>query len=496
MKRLVPVLAAACAAAICGAAEVIPQPKKMTFGEGAFVVGKGGVSEKTVTSFVRDAKLPKEGYRLEVTPHGVAVASSDAAGAFYAVETLKQLATSGDAGATVPCVVVEDAPAYPWRGLFLDESRHFFGKETVKAMIALAAEYKFNVFHWHLTDDQGWRLDIPAFPRLKAVGSVRSCSPARGNRFVANSVPYGPYCYVAEDVREILAWAKRHHVTVMPEVELPGHATAALAAYPEYCCAGRAGAPREPMCAWGVSKEVLCAGNDGAIRFYEKILDAVCELFPDSPVIHFGGDECPKDRWKTCPKCQARMKALGLKDEEALQGWVTRHFTEYLEKKGRRAIGWDEVLDHPGVSKGTMGTCWRGPEKGQAAAMAGHDVVMTPLQSCYFIFDQHLVDDPYEYAMWSGMGLPLRKVYDYDPVGGVDAAARAHVLGAEGCCWTEYIHDATALEHALLPRALALSEVLWTAPAQPRDAAWEDFRRRLAVHRARLVARHVNCARY
>lgn len=495
MKRFV-LIAVCLASAVLEAADVIPLPKEMKFAEDVCFAGKSEVGEGTVSKFVTDATIPKEGYRLEVTPKGVTVASSDADGAFYAIQTLKQLAIRTDAGAVIPCGTVNDAPAYPWRGLFLDECRHFFGKETVKKLIELASEYKLNIFHWHLTEDQGWRLDVPEFPRLREVGSVRPGSPARGNRFVTNSVPYGPFFYTAADVKEVLVWAKKHHVTVMPEIELPGHATAAMAAYPELCCRGKEKGPKTPRPDWCISKEVMCAGNDDAIRFYEKVFDYVCELFPDSPVIHFGGDECPKDCWKVCPKCQARIRALGLKDEDALQGWVTRHFTEYLEKKGRRAIGWDEVLDYPGVSRKTMGTCWRGPEKGQVAALAGHDVVMTPLQSCYFIFDQLLPDDPHEYAMWGGMGLPLRKVYDYDPVEGVAEAARKHVLGAEGCCWTEYIHDTSELEHAMFPRALALSEVLWSAPQSPRNVVWEDFLRRLAAHRRSLIKRHIHCAGY
>ena len=488
---------------------LVPAPRELAWREGTCAYVEADVRD------VRDAALPPEGYRLEVTPGGVTVASADDAGAFYARKTLKQLAAGdgGRAGArpsrgasgtprpTIPCCVIKDAPAFRWRGFMLDEGRHFFGKETVKGLLDQMADHKLNVFHWHLTEDQGWRIDVPRFPELVKYGSVRPESPMHGCRgtkgdFRGNGQPYGPYFYTPDDIREILAYAKERFIMVVPEIEVPGHIRALLAAHPEFAC--KEGLPRVPCMFNGVQDEVLCAGNDDAIRFMEQVYDEVCALFPGA-YIHIGGDECPKKRWKECPKCQARIKALGLKDEDELQAWVTRHFTDYLAKKGRRTIGWDEILaGNPGTE--TIVHNWRKPKYGIEAAEKGHDVVVSGLGMTYFSVPQGVPDDPFTYLS-PKMRCSLAKAYSFDPCAGMTDAAKKHVLGAECCMWSECVWNEYDLAFKLWPRACAFAEAVWTGPVSdaqervpPVGRDFEDFKRRMAVHRKRLIAAGVNCA--
>ena len=444
---------------------------------------------------VKDATVPAEGYRLEVAADDVTVTSADDAGAFYALKTLGQLGPSN-----VPCLKVEDSPAFGWRGFMLDEGRRFFGKEVVKRCLDRMADYKLNVFHWHLTEDQGWRLAIDRFPELVKYGSVRPESVAYGSTGVAgrdkpekmktNGEQYGPFFYTAADVKEILAYAASRHIRVVPEIEVPGHARALLAAHPEFSCAGTH--QRHPAIFHGVQDAVLCAGNDKAIAFYEQVFDAVCEMFPDA-YVHIGGDECPKKAWKTCPKCQARIKSLGLKDEDALQAWVTRHFTDYLAKKGRRAIGWDEVFaGDPG--KDTVIQGWHirhGNRFGLKAAEAGYPTIVSDLMRTYFSVAQGVEDDPFTYLS-PGLKVPLAQAYSFDPFDGMTDKARPNVIGAECCMWSECTWNLYDLDWKLFPRFCAFAEAVWTAPAAPRDFA--DFERRMVVHRKRLIRAGVNCA--
>ena len=442
---------------------LVPAPREQVWREGTCVF-----AEKDVR-FVKDAALPPEGYRLDISPGGVTVASADDAGAFYARKTLKQLGTNA-----VPCGTVTDSPAFRWRGFMLDEGRHFFGKETVKDLLDLMADHKLNVFHWHLTDDQGWRLAIDRFPELVKYGSVRPESPVHGIRGVpgeyrGNGQQYGPYFYTATDVREILAYAKERFITVVPEIEVPGHVRALLAAHPEFAC--RDGLSRVPRTMNDIEEDVLCAGNDAAIHFMEQVYDEVCALFPGT-YIHIGGDECPKNRWKECAKCQTRINALGLKGEDCLQAWVTRHFTDYLAKKGRRTI-------------------WRKPEYGIEATDKGHDVVVSALMETYFSVPQGVKDDPFTYLS-PKMQCPLSAAYAFNPLAGMTDAAKRHVLGAECCMWSECVWNEYDLAFKLWPRACAFAEAVWTAPAAPRD--FSDFMRRMVIHRTRLIAVGVNCA--
>jgi len=318
-----------------------------------------------------DEKQPSEGYWLCVSPAGISVVASDAAGQFYGAQTLRQLVTPADL-LRVPCLEIRDAPRFGWRGLMLDESRHFMGKAAVLKILDGMASLKLNRFHWHLTDSPGWRLEIKRFPELTTVGAIGDHSdPKRPAQF-----------YTQDDVREILAYARARHILVIPEIELPAHSTAAMRAFPNLSCTGK-------------PEFMYCAGNDEVIRFLEQVLDEVCTLF-DSPFIHVGGDECPKDVWKKCPKCQARKAANGLKDEHELQSWMIRHFDQYLAKKGRRLIGWDEILEG-GLAPGAAVMSWRGVKGGQAAAAMGHDVVMSPTSFLYLDYPQAAASDGYSY---------------------------------------------------------------------------------------------------
>ena len=466
-------------AAVAASPVLVPAPRKMAL--------TGGETTHTNVTRVTKAGLPAEGYTLAITPQGVTVEAADDAGFFYADMTLKQLAGTNAAGvAVLPCLTIEDSPVFGWRGLMIDDCRHFFGKAELKKMLDLMAYHKFNVLHWHLTDDQGWRLAIDKYPDLVKYGAVRPVGKGRGHEFEGAGPLYGPFFYTKDDVREILAYAKARHIRVVPEIEIPGHARAALAAYPQFSCLGSKLLPREPWTRWGISEDVICAGNDDAIRFYEDVFDEVCDLF-DSPIIHCGGDECPKKRWQTCEKCQARIKAEGLKNANALQGWVTRHFADYLAKKGRRLLGWDEILEGS-ITSNAVVMSWRGSKGGIAAAKAGHDVVMTPNTFCYLDYRQAVTNDPNDYI---GGHLPLGMVYAFDPCAGIPKDQQKHVLGGQGNNWAEYTQTPAQLEWKCWPRACALAECLWT-PSEKRN--YGDFLSRMAVHRARLLAMGVNAA--
>lgn len=420
----------------------------------------------------RDASIPAEGYRLSISPGAIKIASSDAAGEFYAKTTLEQLR-----GKDIPCCEITDAPRYRWRGCLIDEGRHFFGKATVKKMIDAMAANKLNVLHWHLTEDQGWRIDFKRWPELAKRGAVRRDAQGR---------IYGPHFYTEEDIAEIVEYAKARHVKIVPELEIPGHSRAALAAFPEFSCLGDR-LERRADSTWGVKRELYCAGNDGAIKFLEELLDEFCRLFKYSDTIHIGGDECPKSRWKRCAKCQARIKALGLKDENALQSWMMRHFSEYLAKKGKRAVVWEEATDG-GLAGNAAVMSWLGKDRAIAAAKSGADCIVCPRTHTYFDQRQELSFDPWRA---DGKGLPLSKVYAFDPSEGFPAECASRILGSEGLLWTEHIEEPEELEWMAFPRLCALAEALWTG-GENRDYA--AFAKRLETHIVRLRAMGVNSA--
>lgn len=511
-KIMMAVLVAAVASAGMSSPVLVPAPRKSVEGEGVYSVAAENVNA-SIATFATDAALPAEGYALSVSADGIKVKSADAAGAFYAVQTLRQLAAKENGKLTFPCVEIEDSPTYRWRGVHFDDCRHFFGKQTLKRTLELMAQHKMNVLHWHLTEDQGWRLEIPGYPELIKYGAVRPTSPSHGARarrdkngklhIDMDGVRYGPFYYTEADVKEIIAHAAERHITIVPEIELPGHVCSALAAYPEFACKPENMAHRHPRVVWGVENEVLCLGNDKAIKFMEDVIDYVCRLFP-GPFVHIGGDECPTIRWKDCPKCRARIKKEGLGDEKGLQPWITRRFVKFLAKRGKRTIGWDEYLNGD-VPKDAVGMSWRTSQgdgarqtlvTGAEGARRGHDMIMAPHNMTYFYYGQGLDDDPFQYGdsgarIFGGGNLPLAKVYSFDPRSGIPQEFHARILGGQCCNWSEFTWNEYDLEWKMWPRTCAMAEVLWTGDAKPGFA---DFKRRMAQHRHRLVSSGVNCA--
>ncbi len=437
--------------------------------------------------------LNDEGYLLDITTRAIEVKARTPHGVFYAVQTLRQLLPPQVDGGrqvalsdlSVPCAKIEDQPRFPYRGLHLDVGRHFFPKAFILRYLDLMALYKYNTFHWHLTEDQGWRLEIKKYPKLTQVGSCRKETLVGRWRGEKNATYDGKeYCgyYTQEDVKEIVAHAKKLHITVIPEIEMPGHSLAALASYPQLGCTG---GPYEVATHWGVFKDIYCAGNDSTFKFLEDVLTEVMELFP-SHYIHIGGDEAPKDRWKHCPKCQARIKAEGLKDEHELQSYFIRRIEKFLNAHGRDIIGWDEILEG-GLAPNATVMSWRGIKGGIAAAKMHHDVIMTPGSHCYF---DHYQADPKTEPLAIGGFLPLEKVYSYEPVPKeLTPEEQKYILGAQGNVWTEYMATTDYVEYMVYPRACALAEVDWT-PASEKD--YGDFLKRLELNLEHLKAMGVN----
>ena len=397
-----------------------------------------------------------EGYMLTVNKKGITIAGGSAAGVFYGIQTLRKALGEGP---VMNPVVITDAPRFSWRGMHLDCSRHFFSVAFIKKYIDLLAMHNMNVFHWHLTDDQGWRLEIKRWPKLTTVGSQRSGTIIGTNSDLDDHTPYGGY-YTQQEARDIVAYAKARHITVIPEIDMPGHMLAALASYPELGCTG---GPYEVGHYWGVYKDVLCVANERVYQFVEDVLMEVMDIFP-SEVIHIGGDETPTDKWQACPKCQALP---------TLQAHFTRRVFDFLTAHHRRALGWDEILDD--CPQDAMIMSWRGSEPGAKAAALGHDVVMAPTTHCYFDYQQ--AEDPQFEPSRCGGYIPVEKVYDLNPVAdSLSAEAQAHILGVQANLWTEYVTNEEMAEYQVLPRMSALAEVQWTQPAQ-KD--YEAFLQRL-----------------
>ncbi len=445
------------------------------------------------------SRLGDEGYRLSVTGTRITIRAYRPAGAFYGVETLRQLLpfeifrAAPVTGVTwsAPAVDIEDTPRFPWRGAHLDVSRSFMPKEFVKKYIDLLALHKLNRFHWHLTDDQGWRLEIVKYPRLTSVGAWRSQtlvgiqhSYKDTTQWVFDGRPHGGF-YTQDDAREIVAYAKARFVTVVPEIEMPGHAQAAIAAYPWL---GNTGQQLEVLTRFGVNPNILNP-SDSAIHFMQDVLTEVLAIFP-SRWIHTGGDEAPKDQWKVSPVAQARIKELGLRDENQLQSWMTAQMSRWLEARGRALIGWDEILEGgtEGLAPNAVVMSWRGMDGGIAAAQAGHDVVMTPTSNTYFDYYQSQ-DTAHEPPAIGGF-LPVETVYAFDPVPpALDSVQAKRILGTQGQIWTEYQRTPKNVEYMVFPRLVALAEVAWT-PKDQRNYA--DFSARLAKHVTRLGVLDVN----
>ena len=428
-------------------------------------------------------KMGKEEYTLNISKNAVKVKASSLSGVNYAIQTLKQMLPVevygneeiSEATWTLPCARINDEPRFSYRGLHMDVSRHFFDVDIVKKHLDLMEIHKLNTLHWHLTDDQGWRLEIKQYPRLTEVGSIRK-ETLIGHAYgtgVFDGTPYGEgFWYTQEQVREIIDYAAAKGITIIPEIDLPGHMLAALAAYPEYGCTG---GPYDVWGMWGIADDVLCAGNEQAMIFLENILAEVAELFP-SEYIHIGGDECPKVRWEKCPKCQAKIQELGLEGDDEfqaehyLQSYVMTRMTEFLGSKGKKIIGWDEILEGEVAEDATI-MSWRGVNGGIKAAQMGHDVIMTP--NTFFYLDYYQSLDTENEPLAIGGYLPIEKCYSYEPfVEWMTEEERSHILGVQANLWTEYIGTADHLYYMLLPRMAALAEVQW---CETENKDWERF---------------------
>ena len=408
-----------------------------------------------------------EGYKLDADAKQIRIAGASAAGVFYGIQTLRKslpLVNGKASKVSIPAVHIADAPRFAYRGTHLDVSRHFVTADSVRQFIDMLALHNINRFHWHLTDDQGWRIEIKKYPLLTQIGSKRAQTVIGHNSGKYDGKPYSGF-YTQKQIRDIVKYAADRYITIVPEIDLPGHMQAALAAYPDMGCTG---GPYEVWQKWGVSDNVLCAGNDKTLTFIDNVLKEITQLFP-SKYIHVGGDECPKTQWQKCPKCQARIKALNLeaKDghsaEERLQSYIITHASNYLKSLGRNTIGWDEILEG-GLAEGATVMSWRGESGGIAAAKQHHDVVMTPNSYLYFDYYQSL--DKANEPIAIGGYLPLETVYSYEPMPKELTADEArHIIGVQANIWTEYMPTFKQMQYMALPRLAALSEVQWIQPA-------------------------------
>ena len=517
MKKLSVLLFAALAIAACHKPEaqpfsVIPMPNSVEMGTGIFKVAgadiyvdetlgseAASVAERFASQMalvsgkntkvssvdkgqkirvIRNANLVDEGYALQARPEGLIMEASTRTGVQYAFETLKQMLPPevyGKARAksgidwVVPAVSIVDEPRFGYRGMHLDPCRHFWEVSEVKRYIDIMAVYKLNRLHFHLSDDQGWRIEIKAYPKLTEIGAWRDGTMIRKEWGSSDGIRHGGF-YSQEELRDLVSYAEERGITIIPEIDLPGHMLAALASYPELGCTG---GPYKVWTRWGVANDILCAGNDQVFTFLEGVLSEVVDIFPGE-YIHIGGDECfakgAVAPWDVCPKCAARMKALGIKKgpeaKHFLQNYVTARVQEFLSGKGRKVIGWDEILEG-NLQPGATVMSWRGVQGGIEAAEKGFDAIMSPNSHMYF--DYYQGDERDKEPFGIGGRVPLEKVYGYEPFEGITASAESHILGVQANLWTEYIATPEHLEYMLLPRMCALSEVQWC------DAERKDF---------------------
>ena len=538
MKRLIP-LVVLCAA-LCGCGKVIPAddevavvplPERVVKGQGTFlltasteaVLLSGDDSLACVTGALDEvlepvfgkglrvrhadvpldgalniscgAAMPADGYRLEITPGRAEIVAGSAAGAFYAVQTLRQLIPAAAYGAAnvraveLPVVTIEDKPCLGYRGMMLDVCRHFFPIEDVKTYIDILSLHKINKFHWHLTDDQGWRIEIKKYPLLTQIGSRRAETLVgrydKNKEGVYDGKPYGGF-YTQEEIREIVSYAAERHIEVIPEIEMPGHGLAALTAYPWLGCTG---GPYAVWTHWGISDDVYCAGKETTFEFIEDVLTEVLALFP-SKLIHIGGDECPKGRWKACPLCQQRIREEGLKDEYQLQSYFIHRIERWMHAHGREIIGWDEILQG-GISKTANIMSWNGSDPGIKAAQRGNPVIMTPKWYCYFDYSQ--TSDPERYEpLGNTRYVSVRQAYRLDPCDRLTLPDQKRIRGVQCNLWTEYIADIRHAQHMVLPRMAALAETGWANDRKD----YNDFVRRIPALVAVYKAEGYNYAPY
>ena len=492
--------------------QLIPYPQKLTFGEGSFfsespeVVFSGVSSEEAgilmnelhsswqtisrkkklperdviVLRKIRDEKGAVSGsYELEICPEKIIITANSDEGLFYGVQTLNQI-TASCKDKVLPCLKIEDSPRFPYRGLHLDVSRHFLDAGFIKKQMDVIASYKLNRLHWHLTDGAGWRIEVKKYPLLTEVAAWRPVPTWKewwqGDRHYCQKDTPGAYggFYTRKDIKDVLEYARSKHITVIPEIEMPGHSEEVLAVYPELSCSG------EPY-----KNAEFCIGNENTFKFLETVLDEVISLFP-SKYIHIGGDEANKEAWKKCPKCQQRMRDEGLKNVDELQSYLVHRIEKYLNSKGRELLGWDEILDG-GLSPNATVMSWRGEKGGIQAVRMGHDAIMTPGEYCYFDTYQ---DNPFGEPEAIGGYLPMKKVYSYNPVSdSLTVEEGKHILGVQANTWAEYMPSGKHVEYMIYPRLLALSEVAWT---DPDNKSWDRFRLAANKHVAWLWKRGVN----
>ena len=486
-------VSAVLAVATAVAHDILPLPQKYVAGEG---YNTNGQIER-----VTDASIAAEGYRLSITPEKIVIASGDAAGAFYAEQTLAQM----KGGSGWPVAEIEDAPKFRIRGLMIDESRHFFGKRFILSLLDHMATYKLNTLHWHLNDDGGFREPFEFDPKMATAGATRpfkfvldvktstSWDPdpnvqqaMKEAASKATGPDYGPFSYTVADVREILAAATARHIRIIPELEIPGHAKGLLRAHPDFCCLDKDGKPLDPE-----SCMEICVGNPDTIAWYDKAFETTFELFPD-PVFHIGGDEVNPKHWNACPRCQAFMKAHGIADWKGLQSWVTDRYVEAGRRHGKRLAGWGELYNQR-VSTNAIIWC-SSPVRFGSAVAEGYDVVRCDNETYYIDWPQGLDDDPCQYIAWK----PEVNTFDDIWLTRVDwdlpERLRGHVLGVIAPNWAEFTRSPAELEWKIWPRALALAENLWKHGGNPISGRYADFRRRAEIHAAKLRAAGVNCA--
>ncbi len=442
--------------------------------------------KKVVLKIISQLNLGKEGYLMKVSPESIVITASDPNGLFYGIQSLKQLLPleTANNSLSVPCVDIKDKPRFAWRGNMLDVGRHFFPVSFIKKYIDILAMYKINTFHWHLTEDQGWRIEIKKYPLLTEISHWRDetmvghYNSGQG----MDGIGYGGF-YTQDQCREIVKYAAERYITVVPEIEMPGHSSAALAAYPNLGCTG---GPYKVKGTWGVHKDVYCAGKEETFKFLQDVLDEVMDIFP-SEFIHIGGDECPKDAWEKCPDCQKRIKDEGLENEHVLQSWFITRIDKYLSSKGRRLIGWDEILEG-GLAPEASVMSWRGIKGGIEAAKQHHDVVMSPTTHMYI--DHYQSEDKDNEPLAIGGFLPVEKVYSYEPIPEELSAEEAkYIMGVQSNLWTEYVATTKKAEYMLLPRLQAEAEVAWTSP-ELKD--FSDFEKRLNIDYKRLEKLDIN----
>ncbi len=453
--------------------------------------GDGKASGRRIRLTTKDAPaaLGGEGYTLSVTPEEVVIQAAEPAGLFYGAQSLLQMLpvkanAKAGAGIQVPCVYIEDQPRFKWRGMMLDVSRHFFNKEEVKQVLDAMARYKLNTFHWHLVDDQGWRIEIKKYPKLTEVGAWRKgvgfgLDP-KSTKSYGPDGRYGGF-YTQADIREVVAYAAERHITIVPEIEMPGHASAALMAYPQYSCTG---GPFTTDLPGGVFDGIYCVGNDESIKFVENVLTEVFELFPGK-YVHVGGDEVPTTNWMHCAKCQTRMKNEGMKKEVELESYFIRQIEKFVNAHQRNLIGWSEIREG-GLAANAAIMDWVGGAV--EAATAGHDVVMSPLADCYF--DHYQSKDQSTEPHSIGGYLPLQQVYAFEPMPAkLPAEFQSHIIGAQANLWCEYIPSLNHVEYMMFPRLCAMAEVVWS----PKDARnWDNFSQRMQKHYGRFQDLGIN----